>query len=154
MEDKLPVGLRFSLLDRAFKKQLDEMLKDRGLTGVQFFVLGQLSRLEREGSTEINQRALENATRVTHPTMTAIIQRLEKGGFIRCETSSSDRRNKNIFSTEKAASLRRDMNELDAEIFARLCRGLEPAQVRALMEITDIMLKNAFENCCKGEKEA
>jgi len=151
MKCTIPIGLRFSLLDRAFKKQLDEKLREHGLTGVQFGVLGQLARLEKEGCTEINQRALEQATRVTHPTMTAIIRRLEKGGFIRCEISPSDRRNKNIFSTEKAMALRNSMNELDGDIFRQLCRGLSPEQVATLIEATDIMLQNAFEHCSKGE---
>ena len=79
MEKELPIGLRFSLLHRSFKKQLDEQLKEKELTGVQFGVLGQLGRLERSGQGEVYQKDLELATHVTHPTMTEIVKRLEKG---------------------------------------------------------------------------
>ena len=76
MEKEMPIGLRFSLLHRSFKKQLDEQLKEKELTGVQFGVLGQLGRLERSGQGEVYQKDLELATHVTHPTMTEIIKRL------------------------------------------------------------------------------
>ncbi len=59
MEKEMPIGLRFSLLHRSFKKQLDERLKEKELTGVQFGVLGQLDRLERSGQEEVYQKDLE-----------------------------------------------------------------------------------------------
>ncbi len=49
-----------------------------GLTAVQLRVLGELSRAESMGACEINQKDLEKALAVTHPTMTEIIKRLEK----------------------------------------------------------------------------
>ena len=49
-----------------------------GLTAVQLRVLGELSRSESKGVEEINQKDLEKALAVTHPTMTEIIKRLEK----------------------------------------------------------------------------
>ena len=119
----MPVGLRFSILHRSFMKQLDRQLQEKGLTGVQFGVLGQLRRMEEAGQLEINQRDLETATHVTHPTMTEIVKRLEKQGYLVCSPSARDRRYKSIRSTDKAASLRREMSELDGKIFQELCRG-------------------------------
>ena len=81
MEKEMPLGLRFSILHRLFRKELDERLRESGLTGVQFGVLGQLRRLEDSGAEEVNQRDLENATRRGHPTMTEIVKRLEKQGL-------------------------------------------------------------------------
>ena len=52
MEHKKPMGLRLSLLHRAFMKQLNARLQEQGLTGVQFGVLCQLDRLRRAGRTE------------------------------------------------------------------------------------------------------
>ena len=84
----MPLGLRFSLLHRSYKKKIDELLREKDLTGVQFFVLGALVRLEHAGSGEIHQRDLELATHVTHPTMTELLKRLEKKGLIRCAPSA------------------------------------------------------------------
>ena len=38
MEKEMPIGLRFSLLHRSFKKQLDEQLKEHERTGVEIGV--------------------------------------------------------------------------------------------------------------------
>lgn len=140
MERKMPMGLRFSLLHRAFMKQLNERLQEKGLTGVQFGVLGQLRRLRRAGQEEINQRDLEEATHVTHPTMTEIVKRLEKQGFVTCAPSERDRRFKCIRPTEKAAALQQEMDELDGAIFRELCRGLSEEEVFLLEIATSKMI--------------
>lgn len=150
MERNMPMGLRISLLRRAFMKQLDERLQEKGLTGVQFGVLGQLRRLRRAGQEEINQRDLEEATHVTHPTMTEIVKRLEKQGFVVCTPSERDRRFKCIRPTEKAVALL-GVDELDGGIFRELCRGLTPEEIEAFRTITDKMLDNIFSGCCKKE---
>lgn len=92
MKSDMPIGLRFSLLHRAFIRQMDQRLLEKDLTGVQFGVLAALIRLEERGEAELSQRDLENASRVTHPTMTEIIKRLEKKGFLLCRPGQLDRR--------------------------------------------------------------
>lgn len=145
MDGKIPMGLRFSLLHRAFQRRMDDLLREMGLTGVQFGVLGELGRLEAQGCERINQRALENASHVTHPTMTDIIKRLEQKGFIVCRPDPEDRRNKSISSTEKACRLHREIDRLDREVFDWLCAGLSESEVEQLLSCTDRMLSNVFE---------
>lgn len=149
-EKELPMGLRFSLLHRAFRKKMDERLSEKELTGVQFGVLSALLRMEQVKTGEISQRDLEEVSHVTHPTMTEILKRLEKKEFIRCETSSRDRRFKSISSTDKALRLRDDMTRVEEDTFQWLCRGVEPEQVQLLLAITDRMLENAWADCPKG----
>ena len=149
MEKNMPMGLRFSLLHRSFMKRLDARLQEKGLTGVQFGVLGQLRRLRRAGQSEINQRDLEAAMRVTHPTMTEIIRRLEKQGFVRCTPSARDRRFKCIEPTEKAVALQKEMDELDGAIFQDLCRDFSDEEIAQLTALVDRMLENAFSDCHK-----
>ena len=153
MEHKKPMGLRFSLLHRAFMKQLNARLQEQGLTGVQFGVLCQLDRLRRAGRTEINQRDLEEATHVTHPTMTEIVKRLEKQGFVTCAPSERDRRFKCIRPTEKAAALQQEMDELDDAIFRELCRGLSGEEVGLLTASIDRLLENAYPCSREHQKE-
>lgn len=149
MESGIPMGLRFSIIGRSFKQQLDELLREKELTGVQFGVLGQLGRLEHSGCVEISQRDLENASHVTHPTMTEILKRLEKKDFIRCRPSESDRRCKLISSTEKAAALIGELRSADEKVFASLTAGLRGDEVAELLRLTDVMLKNT---CGKGKE--
>ena len=150
MDGNMPVGLRFSLLHRSFKKKMDEMLAEKELTGVQFGVMGALMRMERCGKEEISQRDLEEATRLAHPTMTEILKRLEKKEFLRSEQSRRDRRYKCIHATEKAYLLRDEVAEVENETFSWLCKGLSPEQIEALLSATDVMLQNAWEGCKKG----
>ena len=150
MKYDLPYGMRFSILGRTFKRQLDQRLLEKDLTGVQLGVLKELERLEASGAAEVNQRDLENASHVTHPTMTEILKRLERKGFIRCCQSSHDRRHKCIFSTEKARQLQQEMSYMDSAILVQLSRGLSQQQLEALGEILDVMLDNAFQTCKKG----
>ena len=53
-----------SILDREFKKKLEERVNRMGLTAVQLRVLGELSRLESMGVEEINQKDLRKALAV------------------------------------------------------------------------------------------
>ena len=144
MEEPLPIGLRFSLLHRAFRRKMDALLSEKELTGVQFGVLGALIRLEKEGGSEISQRALEERTRDSHATMTEILKRLEKKEFLRSEQSARDRRFKSIRPTEKAYALLGQLAEAEDETFSWLCRGLSDAQVQELLNATDLMLQNAW----------
>ena len=65
METNIAPGLRFSILDREFKKKLEERANLMGLTAVQLRVLGEVSRLESMGACEINQTPLAKSKRST-----------------------------------------------------------------------------------------
>ena len=150
MEDNLPVGLRFSLLHRAFRRKMDALLSEEELTGVQFGVLMALVHMESEGLEDVSQRALEERARVSHATMTEILKRLEKKGFLRMEQSLRDRRFKCIHAEEKAYLLKEELAELENETFSWLCRGLSEEQVETLQTCIDLMLRNAWEDKQKG----
>ena len=88
----MPKGLRFAILQKTIRRQMDEYVRETGLTGTQVGVLGELGRLERESAGEVTQKALEAAAHVTHPTMTELLKKLEKKGFVTCRTSEKDHR--------------------------------------------------------------
>lgn len=94
MASSMPFGLKIAIINRAFRKKMDEKAAKMGLTSVQLRVLGSVSRLETAGVTEIHQNDLEKIEHVTHPAMTKLIQKLEKKGFINCVQSSTDKRYK------------------------------------------------------------
>lgn len=150
MENQMPVGLRFSLLHRAFRRRMDALLSEKELTGVQFGVLMALLRMEKEGQEDVSQRALEERARVSHATMAELLKRLEKKGFVSTEQSQRDRRFKCIHATEKAYRLKGELAETDNEVFSGLCRGLSGQQVENLLASIDLMLQNAWEDKQKG----
>ena len=154
----VPRGLRFAILQKTIRRQMDEYVRETGLTGTQVGVLGELGRLERESAGEVTQKALEDAAHVTHPTMTELLKKLESKGFITCRPSEVDRRCKAVVSTGKARALHQAIGEFDERVFTALCRGLSEGEIAEFLRITDVMLENAknmndardFAPCGKG----
>lgn len=138
----MPFGLKIAIINRAFRKKLDEKAATLGLTSVQLRVLGSISRLEAAGETEIHQNDLERIEHVTHPAMTKLLQRLESKGFIHCVPSAKDRRYKKISCTEQSAEIYKMILAQDQEVFTELCKPLTDAQKQELIRLADIILKN------------
>lgn len=142
MKEFIPLGVRFSIINRAFKYHIDEGASKLGLTAVQMRVLGELSRREALGAEEVNQRDLEKSEQVTHPTMTAIIKRLEKKGFVSCTTSAIDRRYKKISCTEKSINIYHELTDKDAKKLKEICRGLTEEEIQSFLQVTEKIVKN------------
>ena len=130
METNIAQGLRFSILDREFKKKLEERANRMGLTAVQLRVLGELSRAESMGACEINQKDLEKALAVTHPTMTEIIKRLEKKKAVICTQSKVDARYKKINCADEYKNIHIELKKMDWEIFNKICAGIPEEDIQ------------------------
>lgn len=142
MSEKMPFGLKIAIINRAFRKRMDEKAADMGLTSVQLRVLGSISRLEASGVEEIHQNDLERIEHVTHPAMTKLLQRLESKGFVRCVSSDKDRRYKVISSTEKSSGIHKLILAQDQEVFTELCKDLTESQKESFMQDVDAILRN------------
>ena len=138
----MPFGRKIAIINRAFRKKLDEKASAMGLTSVQLRVLGSISRLEADGETEIHQNDLERIEHVTHPAMTKMLQRLESKGWIQCVPSAIDRRYKKITCTEQSAGIHKMILAQDAEVFEELCRDLTDSQKENLNLLADLILQN------------
>lgn len=138
----MPFGLKIAIINRAFRKKLDERAAAMGLTAVQLRVLGSISRLEAAGETEIHQNDLERIEHVTHPAMTKLLQRLEHKGFIRCMPGLKDRRYKKITCTEQSAQIYKMILAQDEEVFREVCRTLTEDQKKELVQLADMILQN------------
>lgn len=142
MPGMMPFGLKIAIINRAFRKRLDEKASAMGLTSVQLRVLGSVSRLEAAGQTEIHQNDLERIEHVTHPAMTKLLQRLESKGFIRCVPSEIDRRYKKITCTEQSSGIHQVILAQDEEVLSELCANFTQEQKQALLQMADMLLKN------------
>lgn len=144
MRDAIPFGLKIAIINRMFRKRMDEKASAMGLTSVQLRVLGTVSRLEEAGVGEIHQNDLEKTERVTHPAMTKIIRKLENKGFLRCEASATDKRYKKITATEKTTGIHKIILAHDAEVFSELCGSFSEEQ-KILLENTVSMLFDSID---------
>lgn len=142
MNSTMPFGLKIAVINRAFRKRLDEKAAAMGLTSVQLRVLGSVSRLEEKGQSEIHQNDLEKLEHVTHPAMTKIIQKLQSKGFVNCVSSATDRRYKKITCTEKSKGIHNIILAHDREVLGELSNGFTESQKESLTEILDLLLGN------------
>ena len=142
MPGMMPFGLKIAIINRAFRKKMDEKASAMGLTSVQLRVLGSVSRLEAAGEQEIHQNDLERIEHVTHPAMTKLLQRLESKGFIRCVPSAQDRRYKKITCTEKSTGIHKMILAQDQEVLAELCGNFTEEQKKTLLQLADMILEN------------
>ncbi len=140
MPGTMPFGLKIAIINRAFRKEMDEKASAMGLTSVQLRVLGSVSRLEAAGETEIHQNDLERIEHVTHPAMTKLLQRLEAKGFIQCVPSARDRRYKKITCTEKSRGIHNLILAQDAKVLSQLCAGFSQEEKETLLRLADKLL--------------
>lgn len=146
-QTNMPIGVKFAVIHRAFRREMDALLREKDVTGAQFGALRALDWLETERGGEISQRDLEEISRSTHPTMTEILKKLEKKGFIETRPSDTDRRRKAIRQTDKARELSLAMSRADEETFAKFCAGFDADEMRTLNEMLDSLLKNTCGGC-------
>ena len=146
----MPFGLKIAIINRAFRKKLDEKAAAMGLTAVQLRVLGSVSRLEAAGEGEIHQNDLERLEHVSHPAMTKHLQRLESKGFIRCVPSARDRRYKVVTCTERSAGSYKMILAQDEEVFAELCGNLTAQEQASLQHLADAILRNIDRETLSG----
>jgi DNA-binding MarR family transcriptional regulator len=142
MSGMMPFGLKIAIINRAFRKRMDEKASNMRLTSVQLRVLGSISRLEASGEIEIHQNDLEQIEHVTHPAMTKLIQRLESKGFVQCVSSAQDRRYKKITCTDQSAGIHKMILAQDAEVFSDLCKDFTKEQKETLIQLADMIMKN------------
>ena len=141
MERVEPLGLKFALLDRKFRKLIETKASDLGFTAVQLSVLAQISHIRSESDKEIHQRDLEEIMNVTHPTMTDIIKRLEKKNAI-----NTDKRSKSINISKEYLNIHSEMMNADEEVFVEMCRDVPERDIKIFLKTLDLMLEKISRN--------
>ena len=113
----LRVMVLLGIIGKMQRVQADRELEKLGLTSVQMEVLMYLLKREHEGCG-VTARELERRFRVSNPTMSGILKRLEKKGMIERTASEKDKRNKQI-------KLRVDVFDVRSEMIKKLLDGKE-----------------------------
>lgn len=149
MSSEMPVGAKFSLIGRKFKGNIDEKIRDYGLTGVQLAVLGCVRRIERDTGSGARQKDIEVKMGLTHQTLTEIVKKLEAGGFIKCAVNENDKRSKMITSTSKAESLDGIFRTEDDAFFAGISEGIPAKDLEVTIRTIDRLIENIKRGDCK-----
>ncbi|MGB4863132.1 MAG: MarR family transcriptional regulator [Tepidiformaceae bacterium] len=114
----------------ALLDQIRLQIWDReNLTVTQLRLLGLLR--EQEG---ISNAELADRLYVTRPSVSALLERLERGGFIRREVSQNDRRGINIWLEPRGRQVSESLREESREYLCGLFESLSPEDITAFRE--------------------
>jgi putative MATE family efflux protein len=135
--NKLAVLIKF--IERSIRTSRNNLLKGVDITPSQMDILGFL--LFNQDRT-INQRDIENEFNVKNPTVTGILDRLEKNGFINREISPKDSRYNIIRVTGKSKKLSSKLFEKGEDIEDWLTQGFLPEEKQQLLALLQRVLQN------------
>ncbi|GGS80929.1 hypothetical protein GCM10010156_44650 [Planobispora rosea] len=89
-----------------------------------------------------SQNALARLLGIDVSTMTKMLQRLERSGFISRSPSPANRRISIVSTTPAGDALRPELDRVTAEIHRQLTRGLSPEQVETLTSLLSVVRDN------------
>lgn len=130
----------FRLLHSTLRENVDRNIKALELTTSQLDVLVCIAE---QGGGPVNQRKIEEELRLTNPTVTGILKRLEKKGFITRTVGATDRRYREVRLTGRCARLAERLQPGGQAMLLRAFRGFTPEEFDSLNR----MLERLLENC-------
>lgn len=136
------IGILIKKTSQAFEKSASQVLAAYDLTPSQFKILKYVT-LNPEAS--VRQIDLETYFGMSNPTVTGIIQNLEKKGMIYRQSHPDDKRSKIIILSEKAKNARHFILETSDNIEANFTKGLTP-QEKDIMRTLLLKLLESSQN--------
>ena len=112
---------------RALRREFDKKFKKAGITPPQFDLLSRLWEKDGLYITKLSKGVYKDG-----PTVTGLVDRLEKRELITRKRDEKDRRAIRIFLTEKGKALEKDLPLLAEEILIKATRKIIPAEVGIL----------------------
>lgn len=142
MEPKKSIGVLMKQINTIYEKEFNQKLKALGVTASQCTVLTYLFNSRKES---INQRDIERHLNLKNPTVTGLLKRLDEKGFVFTIPSSSDKRCKNVYLTEKAYDIQKKLEQNRRQLDKRCTLGLSSKEVDSLKRMLDKVLYNIEE---------
>ena len=134
-EEKRYYGLLFKQLSLAFENNLQRAAAQHDLTSAQAGIVIYLDAMDHP----VNQRELEHYFKLSNPTVTGLMKRMESKGFIQRVANPGDARSKYIQLTPKAldvsSNVRAELLELEKNITQDLSKEEEKIFYELLMRI-------------------
>ena len=138
------VGLLIKFINGRVVTKINKNLVDFNLTGVQHEILCFIDRNEHE--RDVFQKDIEKCLKLTNPTVTGIVKRLEEKEMIARCPSSTDARYKCLHVTEKGRDVICKSFKFGADnIEKQLVKDLSDDEVKMLKDLLYRVLKNMEE---------
>ena len=145
MEDNTKISSLLRMIDVRIRMDLDERNEEIQLTSMQVRILVFL--IEHD-DREINPRDLEHYFRISKPTVTGVLKRLEEKGYLHYEPSGKDLRYKQIVLDDKAYQCAKQLHARFEAMERKLYQGLSDEE----LELTRSLLLRLLDNISKEEE--
>ncbi len=139
------LGYNLCVTARKFSQLLTEYFKEYDITPEQWVIV----RVIFESNTQLSQKELAIKSQKDQNTVTAIIDKLEKKGYVERVKSEEDKRVFNIILKEKIKENIKILYEIDDTLTKEVCKNLTKSEIttleKSLKSISneiDIKLKN------------
>jgi len=130
-------GQLMGMLNRALRRKYDRQLKDFGLTPCQFEVLMILWEEDGILLSELGRRVSRDG-----PTITGVIDRMEKKMLVKRKRDSRDRRAVRVVLTSKSRGMEEQLSITKKQILEKITKHLSTREINQLEAILVKMMKN------------
>ena len=130
-------GQLMGMLNRALRRKYDRQLKDFGLTPCQFEVLMILWEEDDILLSELGRRVSRDG-----PTITGVMDRMEKKMLVKRKRDSRDRRVVRVVLTSKSRGMEEQLSITKKQILEKITKHLSTKEINQLEAILVKMMKN------------
>lgn len=139
--DRYPYSLYIKLIAQKVREIIDQLLKEHGLNSSQAILLSHIHQSIEEHK-QINRKFLEKTMALSGPSVTNLLNGLEKSGFITRNSSPADGRNLRIEVTDKAKQFLSERSDAFSKSEDLITQGMSDAEKAMFVSL----LTRAFEN--------
>jgi MarR family transcriptional repressor of mepA len=142
--NKYPYSIYIKLIAQKVREITDQILMDYGLNTSQAILLGHIEQSIEE-NIEINRKFLERTMALSGPSVTNLLNGLEKTGFISRNNNPADGRHLSIDLTAKAKQFNNKVGSALSKSEEIVTEGMSAAEKAMFVSL----LARAFENVDK-----
>lgn len=136
-------GLSFyiRLVYFALEKEKNLYFEKQNLTASQGDVLLYLGYAKKI-KTEVNQKDIEQHFRLSNPTVSGLLNRLEEKDFVERRRSTKDGRNNFVYLTEKSQTMLTQFRQHRKKIDQKIFRNLDKSEQEFMKDKLKMLLSN------------
>ena len=134
------LGFLMTRAARGMKRVLDAKLAKHNLTSTQYIVLARLWEGDGISITELCDRLY-----LDNPTLTGIVDRMERDGLLERRRDGDDRRVVNVYLTEKGRNLRQTVESFAEETDAEAWEDATVSEKRTMIDALNLIWKRMDE---------
>ncbi len=150
MKEEMKIGGLISMIHRAIRHRINSCVKEYELTKPQMDMMIFIRNCEDAGA-EVIQRDVEERFRISNPTVSNMISRLETKGLVERCASRKDRRIRVLHVTDKGVEMLDKVFETCQAAEDKMLAGLSEAELESGQNFLRKLLKNLSpkeENIC------